>query len=135
MNSARFLRLLSMIAGLVAVALGLGTYTHANFTDIHMLFGLLVALTLLVLAALAIFTGDLWRIGAAGAVYALLVPVFGVTQQMILTGEAHWLIEFAHLLVGFGAVALSGIISARLVQRKQAAGREAAAAKVSQAAS
>ena len=119
MKITRPLQISAMIAGFVAVSLGLGTYTQADFTNIHMLFGLIVALVLLILAALAVFRSGLRRIGAIGIVYALIVPTFGVTQQMILPGDAHWLIEAAHLLVGFGALALIGVLSARLMRYKQ----------------
>ncbi|HEV8190809.1 MAG TPA: hypothetical protein VGP82_04900 [Ktedonobacterales bacterium] len=86
-----------------------------------MLFGLVVALALLILAVLAVFTSGLGRLGAIGIVYAFSVPIFGVTQQMILVGDAHWLVETTHLAVGFGAVALIGTISTRLLRPKQAA--------------
>ena len=121
MNAARLLQIIASISALVAVSLGMGTYTHADFTNIHMLFGLLVALALLILAVMAVFTSGLRRLGAIGIVYALIVPIFGVTQQMILVGDLHWLIEAAHLLVGFGAVAFIGTISARFTRRKQPA--------------
>lgn len=119
MNIARPVRIIATIAALVAVAFGMGTYTHADFTSIHMLFGLIVALALLILAVLAVFTSGLGRLGAIGIGYALIMPIFGVTQQSILVGELHWLVETAHLAVGFGAVALIGTISARLVLLKQ----------------
>lgn len=117
MNIARPLRMIATVAALVAVALGMGTYTHANFRDIHMLFGLIVALALLVLAVMATFTAEARRLGAIGIAYAFLLPIFGVTQQMILVGEWHWLVETTHLAVGFGAVALIGVISGRLARR------------------
>ena len=122
MNIARPVRIVATIAALVAVAFGMGTYTRADFTSIHMLFGLIVALALLILAVLAVFTTGLARLGAIGIVYALVMPIFGVTQQTILVGDLHWLVETAHLAVGFGAVALIGTISARLVLLKQSAG-------------
>lgn len=134
MTIARFVQLIGMLAGLIAVSLGMATYTHADFTNIHMLFGLLVALSLLVLAALGLFTSEIRRLGAIGLVYAFIVPIFGVTQQMILMGELHWLIEAAHLLVGGGALALIGIISTRLTQRKIAEKEPVAAMKMPQAA-
>lgn len=118
MNIARLIQITAIIAGLAAVTLGMGTYTHANFASIHMLFGLLVALALLLLALMAVFARATRRLGSIGIVYAILMPIFGVTQQAILAGELHWLIEAAHLLVGLGALAFIGIISARLVQRK-----------------
>jgi len=87
MNGARISQIIASIATLVTVSLGLGTYTHANFTTIHMLFGLIVALILLILAVMAVFTSGLRRLGALGIVYALIVPIFGVRQQMILVGD------------------------------------------------
>lgn len=120
MNIARPVRIIATIAALVAVAFGMGTYTHADFTTIHMLFGLIVALALLILAVLAVFTRGLGMLGAIGIVYALIVPLFGVTQQVILVGDLHWLVETAHLAVGFGALAFIGTISMRLLRLKQA---------------
>jgi hypothetical protein len=121
MNGARLLQIIASIAALVAVSLGMGTYTHADFTSIHMPFGLIVALILLILAVMAVFTSGLRRLGAIGIVYALIVPIFGVTQQMILAGDLHWLIEAAHLVVGFGALMFIGRISASFMRRKTAA--------------
>jgi len=121
MNGTRLLQIIATIAAVVAVAFGMGTYTHANFTNIHMLFGLIVALALLILAVMAVFTSGLRRLGAIGIVYALIVPIFGVTQQMILVGDLHWLVETAHLAVGFGALTFIGTISARFMRRQKAA--------------
>src|SRR5438067_7375848 len=53
----------------------------------------LVTLALLILAVMAIFTSELRRLGAVGIVYALILPIFGATQQMILPGDLHWLIQ------------------------------------------
>ena len=119
MNVARLLQIIASICALVAVSVGIGTYTHADFTNIHMLFGLLVAIALLILAVMAVFTSGLSRLGAIGIAYALIMPIFGVTQHMILVGNLHWLIEAAHLLVGFGAIAFIATISARFTRRKQ----------------
>src|SRR5258707_15735703 len=122
MNVARPFRIIATIAALVAVAFGMGTYSHANFTTIHMLFGLIVALTLLILAVIAVFSSGLRRLGAIGIVYAFIVPIFGVTQQMILAGGLHWLVETAHLVVGVGALVLIGAIGERVTPRKGGGG-------------
>lgn len=121
MNVTRPIRIIASLSAVIAVTLGMGTYTHANFTSIHMLFGLIVALALLILSIMALVTGGLGRLGALGIVYALIMPTFGVTQQMILAGNLHWLVETAHLAVGFGALALIGTLSARLVRLRQTA--------------
>ena len=60
-------------------------------------------------------------LGAIGIVYAFIVPIFGVTQQKILVGDLHWLIETAHLVVGAGALVLIGTISGRFTRRRTAA--------------
>jgi hypothetical protein len=121
MNVARISQIIATIAALVAVSLGMGTYTHAEFTNPHMVFGLIVVLILLILAVMAVFTSGLRRLGIIGIVYALIVPIFGATQQMILVGSLHWLIETTHLAVGFGALALIGMIGERFTRRKAAA--------------
>jgi hypothetical protein len=122
MNIARPLRIIATISALVAVAFGLGTYTHVDLTNIHMLFGLIVALALLILSVMAVFTSGLRSLGIIGMVYAFIVPIFGVKQEMILVGNLHWLVETAHLVVGFGALALIGAIGERFTRRKTVAG-------------
>ena len=39
---------------------------------------------------------------------------------MILVGDLHWLVEAAHLVVGFGALVLIGAIGVRFTRRKAA---------------
>ena len=119
MKVARPVGIIARISTAVAVALGMGTYTHPDFTDLHMLFGLIVAIALLVLALMATFTKGLARLGVISVVYAIIMSPFGRYQQLILPGDLHWLIETTHLAVGFGALALIGVISARLVRAKQ----------------
>jgi hypothetical protein len=119
MNVARLFRIIATIAALVAVAFGIGTYSHADFTTIHMLFGLIVTLALLILSIMAVFTSRLRRLGAIGIVYALILPIFGATQQMILPGDLHWLIQTTHLIVSFGAIPFIDNISARYLSLKR----------------
>jgi hypothetical protein len=119
MKIARPVRITATIAAVIAVAFGMGTYTHANFTDIHMLFGLIVALALLILSVIAVSNKGLRRLGIIGIVYAIIMPIFGDTQAMILQGSLHWLVETTHLAVGFGALAVVGMLSERLLRQQQ----------------
>lgn len=130
MNLARLVRILATIAAVVAAAFGMGTYTHADFTNIHILFGLIVALVLLLLSVVATFSRGLRRLGAIGIAYAVIVPIFGVTQQLILVGDLHWLVETAHLAVGFGALALIGVIGERFTRHKMVMDKGSTASKV-----
>jgi uncharacterized membrane protein YuzA (DUF378 family) len=50
-------------------------------------------------------------------VFALIVPVFGITQMQILVGDFHTLIRVAHLLVGAAAVILTERSGQSLLKR------------------
>jgi hypothetical protein len=125
--AVRIIRVIAGIAGLGALTLGLLFWiVNMNFIGLHMLFGLIVALSLLILGMVGVFAGGMRLLGAIGVVYALLVPVFGVTQATLLVGSLHWLIQTAHLLVGLGALALIGVLSIRYLRLKQVTARGAA---------
>ena len=127
MIAVRLLRVIAGVAGLGALTLGLLFWiANLNFISIHMLFGLIVALSLLILGIVGVFTRGLRLLGAIGIVYALIVPAFGLTQATLLVGSLHWLIQTAHLLVGLGALALAGILGTRYLRLKQATARGAA---------
>ncbi len=120
MRSITVLEWILRIAGLGALILGLLFWiTRLNIIPIHMLFGLLVALTLLIISLLAVFARGLRLLGGVGIVYAIFLPLFGLNQVFILPGSLHWLIQVAHLLVGIGALALAGITAMRYRRLKQ----------------
>ena len=126
-----FIRILlrtGQLAGIGAVTLGLlHWFFRISFIEIHMLFGLFVTLALLIAGSVAVFTKGLRVLGVMAIVFALIVPVFGMTQMLILVGDFHWLIQVAHLLVGTAAVILTERICKQYMQIKQrlAAGKEA----------
>lgn len=108
------------IAGLGALVLGLlFWFFQVDLINIHMLFGLTVALTLLIISLLAVFTKGMRVLGIIGIVYAFILPIFGLNQVELLVGNLHWLIQVAHLLVGIGALAYAGILAGRYKRLKQ----------------
>jgi hypothetical protein len=108
------------LAGIGAITLGLlHWFFRMSFLELHMLFGVLVTLALLTSGMVAIFTRKLRILGAMAMVFALIVPVFGVTQMQILVGNFHWLIQVAHLLVGAVAISLTERIGEQYLQIKQ----------------
>src|SRR5438067_13435428 len=120
MIAVRLMQWIGGLAGLGALALGLLFWiAQVNAINVHMLLGLTVALALLILGIVAVFTRGMRLLGAVGIVYALIVPVFGLTQATLLVGSMHWLIQTAHLLVGLGALALMGGISTRYLRLKR----------------
>ncbi|HEX6552346.1 MAG TPA: hypothetical protein VF026_06265 [Ktedonobacteraceae bacterium] len=68
--------------------------------------------------------------GMVGIVYAIIVPIFGGLQSNMLVGNQHWLIQTLHMLVGIGAIVLTGFLGARYRTLKRG---EAAPAAESQA--
>lgn len=121
------IRWIGGIAGLGALTLGLLFWiANIDFIGIHMLLGITVALSLLLLGLVALSAKEVRFLGAVGVIYSLILPVFGLTQDRILDTSAHWVIQAAHLLVGIGALALIGIISTRYQRLKRATGKGAA---------
>ena len=78
MPVTRLLQIIAGVCGVIALTLGLGTYTNADLINIHMLFGLLVSLALLVQAILAASTSALRRLGIFSMV-AFVEERFGLT--------------------------------------------------------
>ncbi len=126
MMVVRIIRGIAGVAGLGALTLGLLFWiAQMNFISLHMLFGLIVALSLLILGIVGVSTSGMRLLGAMGIVYALILPVFGLTQATLLVGNLHWLIQAAHLLVGLGALALAGSMSTRYLRLKSTAAKAA----------
>src|SRR5579862_74841 len=114
MNATRVLQIVVGIAGLIALVLGLLIWiANAGLTDGHMFFGLLVTLGLLAMSVIALTTRQLRILGIVGIVYAIIVPIFGESQTNLLVGSLHWVIQALHLLVGIGALALTGVLGTR----------------------
>ncbi len=112
--TARLLQIVVGIAGLCALVLGLFIWiANSDLTDLHMLFGLLVTVGLLVMSIIALTARGLRIWGMVGIVYALIVLIFGVSHSNLLVGNLHWLIQTLHTLVGLGAIVLTGALGAR----------------------
>jgi hypothetical protein len=112
--TSRILQIIVGIAGVCALVLGLFIWiTNSDFTDIHMLFGLLVTLGLLVMSIIVLTAPGLRIWGIVGIVCAIIVLIFGETHSNMLVGNLHWLIQTLHTLVGIGAIVLTGVLGAR----------------------
>jgi hypothetical protein len=125
--TTRIIVIIVDLAGLGALVIGLLIWiANIDLTDIHMLFGLLVTLGLLVMSILALTVRGLRLWGIVGIVYALIVPIFGESQSTMLVGQLHWLIQALHLLVGIGACVLTGTLATLYITRKRGTAKPAA---------
>ncbi len=121
MITTRTIQIIAGIAGLGALTLGLLFWiANIDLLNIHMLLGLIVALSLLVMSIIAVSTRGMRIWGIVGIIYAVIVPIFGLRQATLLIGDLHWIIQVLHMLVGIGAIVLTGIMGARYLALKQA---------------
>jgi hypothetical protein len=84
---------------------------------LHQVVGFLLVFGVWTLAALAARAGVQPGLVALAAVWGLIVPILGLNQDRLLVGEAHWVIEVLHLLVGVGAVGLAEQLATRIKGR------------------
>ncbi len=84
-----------------------------GFIFTHMVLGITFALLLLALSLVQLLTGRMRVLGASGIVYTLILTILGFTQTGLLVGPMHWLIQTAHVVIGFGGIALVQVISVR----------------------
>lgn len=108
-TTATGIRVLVGIAGVIMVALGAAFWTGNALTlvPIHMLIGLGIALSLWVLALLALLRGVRPGLAVVALLWGLLMPALGLAQGRLLPGSAHWVIQTLHLLVGLSGIALA----------------------------
>src|SRR5260370_17789775 len=83
--------------------------------------GIIFALLLLALSLIQLLTGRMRLLGASGIVYTLILTAFAFTQTGLLEGPMHWLIQTAHVVIGFGALALVQVISVRDARLRRSA--------------
>ena len=133
MKTVRLISLMARIALIVTMGLGLFYWiallfswswllvllVQIDFPNIHEVFGTIGAIGLLILGGITVWTHRNRLLGVGGIGYALMLPAFGMTQTLILTGNLHWLIRIAHLLVGIGAMALVQAMEKRYRLRRQ----------------
>lgn len=119
-TAATALRIFVGLDGLVLIALGLLFWTgNADpLIPVHMLLGIALVLALWVLAVLAAVAGVNFGLVALAFVWGLIVAALGLTQTRLLPGDAHWLIQVLHLLVGITAIALAQILAMRIIARR-----------------
>ncbi len=108
--------MLIRLCAVVLIALGILFWTGnaLPLVPLHTLVGLILVLALWTLAGIAARAGVSLPFVAAAVVWGLVVPVFGLNQASLLTGDAHWLIRVLHLLVGLVAVGMGEGLAARI---------------------
>ena len=114
------LQTLVRLSGLTLIVLGMLFWTgHAlTLIPVHMLVGFVLVLSLWALAVLAARAGVHPGLVILAMLWGGLVPVLGLTQDRLLPGDAHWMIQVLHLLVGLGAIGQAEGLAARIRGRQ-----------------
>jgi hypothetical protein len=103
-------------SGVLLLLLGIWIWTGRGdqVVPIHMLLGFLLVLGLWTLAFLAARARVATGLAALAFGWGLLAPWLGLTQENLVTGDLHWVIQVVHLLVGLGAIGIAEGLGSRI---------------------
>jgi len=103
-------------AGGLALLLGLLLWSGNGYTltNFHMGLGIVVVLALWTLAGLALGRGSQRGLAVTALLWGLVTPVIGILQTQLLPGSSHILIQFVHLVLGAGAIAIGNRLATAL---------------------
>jgi len=94
--------------GLLLIILGIIIWTGKaeGITPLHRFLGIVIVLALWTLAYVASRSGVGVGIIALAVIWGLVAPILGLSQEHVLTGNGHWIIQILHLLIGLGIIVL-----------------------------
>jgi hypothetical protein len=103
------------ISAILALILGILFWASVATTliPIHMLLGIIVTLSLWTLGGAIATTKGGIGLAIGAFILGVLVIGLGVTQQQLLFGSLHWLIQVLHLLFGLAAIGMGEVIAGR----------------------
>jgi hypothetical protein len=115
----KLLRWLTRIAGLAALILGLLLTRIASAATIraHMTLGLIVALSLVILALAAVSARVRIPLAVVSVVWAGAVVYVGILHPRWMPGSSHWVIEVSHALLGIGAIGLAEAMAGAVTRK------------------
>lgn len=112
------------VCALAAITLGVLFWTDnaLQLRQVHMTLGILVVLALWIVA-FAGGVGSPTRAGLAAAALAVgaLLALVGMTQERLVPGAQHWIIQVVHLGLALAAVALGELIARRTARTPRVA--------------
>ncbi len=109
-------QMLVRITGVLQLILGLLIWAEGmrNLVTLHIYIGLLLVISLWVMAAAGARLGAPIGLAAALALVGLVVVWSGMTQASLLPGDLHWIVQIVHLLLGMAAVGMAEALGGRL---------------------
>ena len=110
------------LCALAALTLGILFWTgHADHLhELHMFIGIVLVLSLWTVAFAQIARPGGIVLAAGAAAVGVLLFVVGVTQERILPGASHWVIQVVHLGLALLAVGLGETMEGRVARIRKA---------------
>jgi hypothetical protein len=101
-------QIVARVIAVVQVALGILVWTgHGDsLIPVHIAVGLLLVADLWAAVALGLRAGAPIGLAVLALVWSVGMPVFGLVQANLLTGDVHVVVDVVHLVVGLAAVGL-----------------------------
>lgn len=101
-------QIVARVIAVVQVALGILVWTgHGDsLIPVHIAVGLLLVADLWAAVVLGLRSGAPIGLAVLALVWSVGMPVFGLVQANVLTGDIHVVVEVLHLAVGLAAVGL-----------------------------
>jgi hypothetical protein len=101
-------QIVARVIAVVQVALGIAVWTgHGDsLIPVHIAVGLLLVVDLWAAVALGLRSAAPTGLVVLALLWSVGMPVFGLVQANVLTGNLHVAIQVLHLLVGLAAVGL-----------------------------
>jgi hypothetical protein len=111
------------LTAIVQIVLGVLFWTDnaTGLIDLHQLSGIILVLSMETIVVAAARAGVDRRLVWVAGIWGVLVVVLGLSQDSLLAGSAHWVIEVLHLLVGLAAIAQAEALAIR-IQRQSSSG-------------
>lgn len=127
MTAATVLQMVVRLAGLILIILGILFWTgHADaLVPVHTLLGIVLVVALWGLSALASQAGVQPGMVGLAVLWGMVALVLGLTQERLLTGNAHGVIQVLHLIIGLGAIGLAESLGVRIRRGRSPAARPA----------
>lgn len=101
-------QIVARVIAVVQVALGIFVWTgHGDsLVPLHSAVGLLLVVDLWAAVALGLRSGAPIGLAVLALVWSVGMPVFGLLQTNVLSGDLHVVVQVLHLVVGLAAVGL-----------------------------
>jgi len=122
-NTTTIAQVLIRICGPIALVLGVLFWIGNALTllPVHMLAGIVLIFALWILAILTANSGVQRGLVALAILWGLIVPILGITQNQLVPGALHWVIQVLHLLIGIAAMGLGNGPARRITQTQMPA--------------